>query len=74
MTIEEGALERLRARLHQVLQKARVEEVQLPLKENRRSGDISEDEDDEVIVVSLFAFVVFIHHTITFKSLPSTPF
>ncbi len=51
MTIEEGALERLRARLHQVLQKARVEEVQLPLKQSRCGGDISEDEDDEVIVV-----------------------
>ncbi len=51
MTVEEGALERLRARLHQVLQKARVEEVQLPLKQNRGGGDISEDEDDEVVVV-----------------------
>ncbi len=52
VTVEEGALERLRARLHQVLQKARVEEVQLPIKKNQGGGDMSED-DDEVVVVSL---------------------
>ncbi len=52
MTVEEGGLERLRARLHQVLQKARVEEVQLPMKKNQGGGDMSED-DDEVAVISL---------------------
>ncbi len=52
MTVEEGALERLRARLHQVLQKARVEEVQLPMKKHVGGGGMSED-DDEVVVVAL---------------------
>eukprot|EP01084_Bolivina_argentea_P069262 126066_1 len=47
VTVEEGALERLRARLHQVLQKARVEEVQLPMKKNQGGGDMSEDDDEE---------------------------
>jgi structural maintenance of chromosome 1 len=50
---EEHTLERLRGKLHETLQKARVEEVELPLVRSKRSGGRtrsnrqSEDEEDE---------------------------
>eukprot|EP00611_Tribonema_gayanum_P013793 TRINITY_DN2500_c0_g1_i2.p1 TRINITY_DN2500_c0_g1~~TRINITY_DN2500_c0_g1_i2.p1 ORF type:complete len:879 (-),score=399.53 TRINITY_DN2500_c0_g1_i2:546-3182(-) len=39
MTAEETALERLRARLHEVLQRAAVEEVDLPMKDQPEDAD-----------------------------------
>ena len=38
VTSEEAALERLRAKLHETLQKARVEEVELPMIDSEESG------------------------------------
>lgn len=57
ITSEESVLEQLRAKLHEVLQRARVEEVTLPLvgggeavggrKRRRTAGEGGEDEDGE---------------------------
>jgi structural maintenance of chromosome 1 len=52
VTVEETALERLRGKLHETLQKARVEEVELPLltddgRRTTRSGRRLGDSDDE---------------------------
>lgn len=44
---EEHALERLRGKLHENLQKARVEEVDLPLVSSRKRGD-NDEEDEEM--------------------------
>jgi len=48
MNTEEAELERLRGELHEILQKARVEEVDLPLiKQKNKKGENVEDDDAE---------------------------
>mmetsp|Transcript_19655 Transcript_19655/g.39302 ORF Transcript_19655/g.39302 Transcript_19655/m.39302 type:complete len:762 (-) Transcript_19655:67-2352(-) len=46
MNSEDGELERLRGELHEILQKSRVEEVNLPLKKGKK-GDADENDEDE---------------------------
>ena len=46
MNTEEAELERLRGELHEILQKARVEEVELPMmKQKKKDGVIEEEEE-----------------------------
>lgn len=46
VTAEESALERLRAQLHEVLQKAQVDEVELPVKDGARQSDDEEGDEE----------------------------
>lgn len=43
----ESGLEKLRHKLHEILQRARVEEVELPLLENDEDEDVEEEDEDE---------------------------
>jgi len=47
MNSEDGELERLRGELHEILQKARVEEVTLPTKKKGGRGDVDENDEDD---------------------------
>jgi len=47
MNTEDAELERLRGELHEILQKARVEEVELPMIKQKKGKAGEEEEDDE---------------------------
>ncbi|EWM20420.1 cohesin complex subunit [Nannochloropsis gaditana] len=47
ITHEESALERIRARIHDILQKARVDEVDLPMLDNAEEGEDGEEDGEE---------------------------
>jgi len=48
MNTEDAELERLRGELHEILQKARVEEVELPMiKQKNKKGEAVEEEEEE---------------------------